>query len=199
MALSLAKGQSLSLKKADGGTLTQVTLGLGWDAKKKGGLFGSLGGGGEIDLDASAILFGSNRAVLDTVYYGTPGLASKDGSIRHSGDNLTGDGEGDDEQIVIDLTRVDSRVESIVLVVTSYSGQKFSQIENAFCRVVDTSNGAENEVVKYVLKESPNNTAMVMAKVSRVGSGWEFKAIGEAADGKTPTQPAVVSAAQRSA
>lgn len=194
MGLSLAKGQTLSLQKADGGSLTRVTLGLGWDAKKKGGLFGALGGGGEIDLDASAILFDSGKRAVDTVYYGD--LTSKDGSVRHSGDNLTGEGDGDDEQIVIDLSRVDSRVESIVLVITSYSGQKFSQIENAFCRVVDNSSGA-TEVAKYLLKESPNNTAMVMAKISRSGSGWEFKAIGEPTDGKTPSQ--VVAAAQRSA
>jgi tellurium resistance protein TerZ len=192
MGLSLAKGQALSLKKADGGALTRVTLGLGWDAKKKGGLFGALGGGGDIDLDASAILFDGGKRAVDTVYYG--GLTSKDGSIRHSGDNLTGEGDGDDEQIVVDLNRVDSAVQSIVLVVTSYSGQKFSQIENAFCRVVDSSTGA-NEVVRYDLKESPNNTAMVMAKIVRSAGGWEFQAIGEPTDGKTPSQ--VVGAAQR--
>lgn len=194
MGLTLAKGQTLSLQKADGGSLTRVTLGLGWDAKKKGGLFGALSGGGDIDLDASAILFDRNKRAVDTVYYGSDGLRSRDGSIQHSGDNLTGEGTGDDEQITIDLSRVDSLVESIVLVITSYTGQKFSQIENAFCRVVDNSAGS-TEVAKYLLKESPNNTAMVMAKISRTGSGWEFKAIGEPTDGKTPSQ--VVDAAQR--
>lgn len=182
MGLSLAKGQSLSLKKDDGGALTRVTLGLGWDPVKKKGLFGGFSGGGDIDLDASVIFFDANKNVLDTVYYGS--LRSKDGSVQHSGDNLTGDGDGDDEQIVVDLSRVNASVQSLVFVITSYSGQKFSQLENVFCRLVDNSAGAK-EFVRYNLADNSNTTGMVMATVSREGSGWAFKAVGAPCNGKT--------------
>lgn len=182
MGLSLAKGQSLSLKKDDGGALTKVTLGLGWDAVKKKGLFGAFSGGGDIDLDASVIMFDASQNVKDVVYYGS--LKSKDGSVKHTGDNLTGDGDGDDEQIIVDLSQVNPAVTSLVFVITSYSGQRFSQVENVFCRIVDNSAG-NKEVVRYNLADNSNTTAMVMATVSREGNGWAFKAVGTACNGKT--------------
>lgn len=192
MGLSLDKGQKLSLSKDNGSALTKIIAGLGWDPVKKRGLFG---GGGEIDLDASVIMFDSNKNALDTVSFSK--LNSSDGSVRHSGDNLTGAGDGDDEQIVVDLTRVNPAVQSLVFVITSYSGQKFSQIENVFCRVVDASAG-NKEVVRYDLKGAGaggNNTAQIMAKVSRSASGWEFVAVGEAANGRTASK--VLADAQR--
>lgn len=183
-ALTLQKQQSLSLTKADGTALTKVRLGLGWDEIKRTGLRG-LFGGGEIDLDASAILVGGGR-VLDTVYYGQ--LRSRDGSVRHTGDNLTGAGDGDDEQILVDLNKVPNNVDKIVFVITSYSGQCFDQVENVFARVVDLS-GAENEVVRYDLgRDGGNGTANVIAKFTRTGSGWEFTALGTPAQGKTPNK-----------
>jgi tellurium resistance protein TerZ len=186
MSISLQKGSSLSLKKNDGSTLTNVRLGLGWDSAKRG-IFG-----GEVDLDASAILLDANGNAVDIVSFSQ--LASKDGSIRHSGDNLTGAGDGDDEQIAVNLNAVNAAVKSIVFVITSYSGQKFSAVKNVYARVVDTSANPENEIVRYDLAESANNTANVIAKISRDGAGWAFTAIGEYTDGKTAkkTLPAVV-------
>lgn len=180
MVISLTKGASLSLTKPDGSALTKVRLGLGWDAVKKRGLFG--GGGGEIDLDASAILFDAKKNVVDMVWYGQ--LQSRDGSIRHSGDNLTGDGDGDDEQIVVDLSKVSSTVQSIVLVITSYSRQSFDKIENVFARVVDLTNG-ENEVTRYDLANGGNHTAKIVATISRAATGWTIKAVGDSANGRT--------------
>jgi len=176
MVVSLTKGSSLSLTKSDGSALSKVLVGLGWD-EAKGGLFG-----GSIDLDASAILLGGDKRVLDTVWYG--GLNSKDGSVHHNGDNLTGAGDGDDEQIVIDLARVDAQVQSIVIVITSYSRHSFSKISNVFARVADIS-GAENELVRYNLADAGNRTAQIVAKLTRQGSGWAFTAIGNPADGRT--------------
>jgi tellurium resistance protein TerZ len=180
MALSLQKGSSLSLTKEDGSALTKVRLGLGWDAAKRG-----LFGGGEIDLDASAVLLSASGQPVDIVYFGQ--LGSKDGSVRHSGDNLTGAGDGDDEQIAVNLAAVPANVQSVVFVITSYSGQKFNSVKNVYARVVDTT-ASEKEVVRYNLAESDNTTANVIAKVSRQGSGWAFTAIGEYTNGKTAQQ-----------
>lgn len=187
MGISLSKGNSISLKKADGSALTRVMLGLGWDQVKRG----FFGGGGEADLDASAILY-KNDGSTEIVYYGK--LNSNDGSVNHTGDNLTGAGEGDDEQIIIDLPRVDANVQSIVFTINSYSGHKFDKIENVFARVVDVSAG-NNEVVRYNLAESNASTANVIAKITRTPSGWDFAAIGEYTDGRTAAN--VVDVARR--
>jgi tellurium resistance protein TerZ len=184
MAISLEKGSTLSLTKSDGGQLTKVLMGLGWDeVKQKKGLFGGFASSKDIDLDASVIMLDGSNRVVDTVYYGS--LKSKDGSVRHAGDNLTGSGDGDDEQINVDLSAVPASVQSLVFVITSYSGQTFDQIENVFCRLADVSAGRENEIVRFDLKERANQTGMVMAKVSRSGSEWVFAAVGTAARGKT--------------
>lgn len=182
-ALTLQKSQSLTLAKTDGAGLTRVRLGLGWDAARTG-LRGLFGGGGEIDLDASAILVGNGR-VTDTVFYGQ--LRSLDGSIRHTGDNLTGDGDGDDEQILVDLTRIPAHVDKVVFTVTSYSGQKFTQVRNAYVRVVDLTAG-EREVVRYTLgADGGASTANIIAKITRTGDGWAFTALGTPTTGKTPS------------
>ncbi|GAA4366624.1 TerD family protein [Paeniglutamicibacter cryotolerans] len=184
MALSLQKGQSLSLTKSNGATLTKVRLGLGWDsaAPAKRGFFGGLKTV-EIDLDASAILFDANGTALDNVYFGQ--LRSKDGSTVHTGDNLTGAGDGDDETILVDLTAVNANVAHIVFVISSYSGQTFSMVKNAFSRLLDDSAGSGNEVARYQLTDSGDHTAMVMSKISRSGNGWNFQAIGNRAAGRT--------------
>ncbi|PYI40006.1 stress protein [Arthrobacter psychrolactophilus] len=185
MGLSLQKGQSLSLKKNDGAALTRVRLGLGWDsaAPVKRGLFGGLKKAAEVDLDASAIFFDASGKALDTVFFNQ--LQSKDGSTRHTGDNLTGEGDGDDEVILVDLTAVSPAVAQIVFVITSYSKQTFDTVENAFCRVVDDSTSGSPEVARFQLTDSGTHTAMVMAKVSREGAGWQFTAIGNRANGRT--------------
>ena len=184
MGLSLSKGQSLSLTKADGVSLSKVRMGLGWDsaAPVKRGLF-SRAKAAEIDLDASAIFFDATGKVLDTVWFQQ--LSSKDGSTRHTGDNLTGAGDGDDETILVDLTKVSAAVSQIVFVISSYSQQTFNLVENAFSRLVDDSSAGSPEVARYQLTDSGPHTAMIMSKVSRDGSGWTFKAIGERATGRS--------------
>lgn len=180
MSVSLSKGQTVSLKKSDGATLTHVRMGLGWDAFKKKGLFGGLKAQ-SIDLDASAVLYDAQRNVVDQVWFQQ--LASRDGSVQHSGDNLTGDGDGDDESIAVQLDRLPSNVHTLVFLVNSFTGQNFSQIENAFCRLVDETTGAE--IARYDLTGSGMHTAQVMAKVSRDGAGWSMTAIGQIANGRT--------------
>lgn len=184
MGLSLTKGQSLSLTKQNGESLTKIRLGLGWDSvvPAKQGFFGGAKTV-EIDLDASAILFDANKQPLDAVLFSN--LKSKDGSVRHTGDNLTGAGDGDDESIIVDLGSVSAAVAHIVFVITSYSQQTFDMVENAFCRVVDESVAATPEVAKYQLTDSGRHTAMIMAKLSRDPGGWAFQAIGAPANGKT--------------
>lgn len=190
MGISLAKGQSISLKKDNGSALTNATIGLGWDpaaAAPARGFFGKLKSavtGGDIDLDASIITYGVNKQKRETIFFNHKN--SKDGAIRHSGDNLTGDGDGDDEQIVIDLNRVSADVHHLVIVITSYSGQKFSEVQNVFCRIVD--NGTRQEAMRYDAKDYGDHTAQVMGVISRQADGWAFKALGVQATGKTPNQ-----------
>jgi tellurium resistance protein TerZ len=180
MSVSLAKGQKVSLTKPEGGTLTHVRMGLGWDAVTKKGLFGGRKTQ-SIDLDASAVLYAADGSVVDQVWFSQ--LKSKDGSVLHSGDNLTGEGEGDDESITVHLDRVPTAVTQLVFLVNSFTGQNFSQIENAFCRLVDETTG--QEIARYELTGSGTHTAQVMAKVARDGSGWSMTAIGLIASGRT--------------
>ncbi len=179
MSVSLSKGQAVSLVKEGGGTLTHVRMGLGWDAVKKRGIFGSKSQ--SIDLDASAVVYDAQGKVLDQVWFRQ--LTSKDGAIKHSGDNLTGDGDGDDESIEVHLDRLSPQAHTIVFLVNSFTGQDFSQIENAFCRLVDEQTG--QEIARYELTGSGSHTAQVMAKVGRSGDGWSMTAIGAIANGRT--------------
>jgi tellurium resistance protein TerZ len=179
MGVSLSKGQSVSLVKSGGGGLTRVRMGLGWDAMKKKGLFGSRSQ--SIDLDASALLFDAGHTLVDQVWFQQ--LTSKDGSIQHTGDNTTGQGEGDDESIRVYLDGVSPAVQTIVFTVNSFTGQDFSQIENAFCRLIDET--TETEVARYDLTGTGQHTAQVMSKVSRADGGWTMTAIGATASGRT--------------
>lgn len=193
--INLNKGQTIDLTKKDGGTLKNVRLGLGWDAQtvtKKGLFGGSKTVQKSIDLDASAIMFDGGKGVVETVFFGH--LNSADGSIQHTGDNLTGAGEGDDESIKVDLSRVPAHVEHIVFVVNSYSGQRFTEVANAYVRVVDSDQN-DAELARYSLTGGQPCTAMVMAKVSREGGGWSFTAIGQDGDGRTAQQVAGVARA----
>lgn len=183
MSINLNKGQSVNLAKQDGGQLTRVRMGLGWDTKivtKKGLFGGTKQVQRDIDLDASALLIGGGR-VLDTVYFGS--LRSQDGSVQHTGDNLTGAGDGDDESIIVDLPAVSGSVEHIVFVVNSFSGENFSEVDNAFVRVVDSA-ANDQELARFQLSGSGPHTALVMAKVSRQGAGWTFTAIGREGQGR---------------
>ncbi|WP_242151621.1 TerD family protein [Sphingomonas sp. BAUL-RG-20F-R05-02] len=180
--VSLQKGQSVRLEKSGGGTLTHVAMGLGWDVRKAKGLLGLFGGGGgDIDLDASCLMFDGQRTLVDQVWFRQ--LSSHDGSIVHSGDNRTGAGDGDDETINVDLTRLPPKVETLVFTVNSFTGDSFDRIANAYCRVVDTTMG--KELARYDLTGSGAHTGQVMAKLSRAGGGWEMKALGERTTGRT--------------
>jgi len=180
-SVSLAKNQTVSLTKQAGASLTKLDFGLGWDAAKKKGLLGKMfGGGGEIDLDASVVLLDSRGTRLDTVWFRQK--TSKCGSIKHSGDNLTGEGDGDDEVIVVDLTRLPSNVEYLAFTVNSFRGQTFNEVENAFCRVVDQN---RKELVKFELSEQGQHTGMLIASLQRKGGDWEFTAKGLACRGST--------------
>ncbi|KAB2386417.1 TerD family protein [Actinomadura montaniterrae] len=180
MTISLQKGQKVSLAKPGGGTLTRVRMGLGWDAVAKKGLFGK-GKAQSIDLDASCLLFDAGGNLADSVWFRQ--LRSKDGSVQHTGDNLTGAGEGDDEVINVDLQSVPANVVQLVFTVNSFTGQDFSQIENAFCRLVDEATG--QEIARYDLSGAGQHNAQIMAKVSRDGDGWSMTAIGATASGRT--------------
>jgi tellurium resistance protein TerZ len=180
MTVTLDKGQRVSLDKRGGGTLTKVRMGLAWDAVKKKGLFGSRTQ--SIDLDASALLFDAAGNLVDQVWFQQ--LNSKDGSVHHTGDNLTGDGDGDDESIQVDLSRVPGHVTTLVFTVNSFTGQDFSQIENASCRLVDEA-GGNTEIARFDLTGSGRHTAQIMAKVSRDGAGWSMTALGIPASGRT--------------
>ena len=139
MSVSLSKKQSVSLTKSNPG-LQNIFMGLGWDAAKpKGGLFAALFGSsvetGNIDLDASCLMFNSNKDLVDTVWFRK--LTGVDGNVYHSGDNLTGDGDGDDEVIHINLSKLPEKIATLVFVITSFRGQTFDKIDSATCRVVD--------------------------------------------------------------
>ncbi|MEO6881818.1 MAG: TerD family protein [Mycobacteriaceae bacterium] len=179
--VSLSKGQKVTLRKDGGTALTLVRMGLGWDPIRKRSVFGNREA--EIDLDAAALLL-ADSSVVDITFYNQ--LTSKDGSVVHQGDNRTGAGDGDDEVLVVDLTRVPVHVTSIVFVVTSYEGQTFQQVDNAFCRLVDHTTGTE--LARYTLSGGEAATAMIMARVYRKGSDWKLEAVGSAMQARNPLQ-----------
>lgn len=180
--VSLQKGQTVRLEKSGGGTLTRVAMGLGWDVRKAKGLLGMFGGGGgDIDLDASCLLFDGTRKMTDQVWFRQ--LTSTDGSIVHSGDNRTGAGDGDDETINVDLSRLPASVETLVFTVNSFQGDTFDRIANAYCRLVDLT--TRQELARYDLSGSGSHTGQVMAKLTRGSGGWDMKALGERTTGRT--------------
>lgn len=183
MALTLSKNQSISLEKTAGSGLTSVSLGLGWDPVKPSGFFSRVLGGGsnQIDLDASCILLDAGLELVDMVWFRQ--LISLDGAVRHSGDNLTGQGDGDDEVIHVDLQRLTSKTQHLVFTVNSFRGQTFDQVENACCRMLNESNS--QELARFNLAEKGSHTGVVMASLSRHGSGWTFTTIGRATSGRT--------------
>lgn len=184
MSINLSKNQSINLSKSDGSALTKVRMGLGWDVAKGGGfLSGLFGGGDSIDLDASVIGFDANGSNVDVVYFGN--LRGFNGAVRHTGDNRTGDGDGDDESILVDLSKLPSNVHSLVFTVNSYTGQTFEKISNASCRLVDQSSGRENEVAKVNLSQSGTHTGVAMAAIVRTNGGWSFKSVSEICNGRT--------------
>lgn len=178
----LSKGETVTLADRAGRGLGEVMMSLGWDTIKRPGLSGTVKQIA-VDLDASAIILSARREVTEIVYFGH--LSTVDNSIRHTGDNLTGSGEA--ESIVVDLVTVPQTVAHIVFVVSSYSGQNLSQVENATARVVDCSDG-NRELARYELSGLGSHTAIVMAQLSRSGSAWVFTALGLPGDAHTPEE-----------
>jgi len=181
MTVNLQKGQKISLEKEAGGALRQVVMGLGWDAIKTGGLFGFGARTVAVDLDASCLMFDDSGRPADVVWFRQ--LHSRDGSIVHSGDNRSGAGEGDDEQIRVDLSRVPPQVSSLVFTVNSFTGQSFVQVENAYCRLLDAASG--RELARFDLSVQGPHSAQIMAKVYRHNGEWKMHAIGENGHGRT--------------
>ena len=174
MGVSLSKGGNVSLTKAAPG-LTAVVVGLGWDVRTTTGT--------DFDLDASAILVGVDGKVLtDKHFVFFNNLRSPEGAVEHLGDNLTGDGDGDDEQVKVNLAAVPAEVDKIVFPVSIYDAdtrsQSFGQVRNAFIRVVNQGDGAE--LARYDLSEDASTeTAMVFGELYRNGAEWKFRAVGQ--------------------
>lgn len=185
MAISLNKGQTISLAKKDSSGLSKVFMGLGWDPvqKKKGGLLSGLfgAGNGDIDLDASVIMLDANKSAVDIVSFSQ--LKSKDGAVFHGGDNLTGDGDGDDEVIYVDLINLPDAVCHLVFTVSSFRGQTFNEVENAFSRLVDQTKN--EELCRYTLTDQGSHTGVIMASMTKTSDGWTMTAHGKPCSGRT--------------
>lgn len=188
MTVNLQKGQKVDLTKGNTG-LRNIMVGLGWDEAEnrsaKGGIFGGLFSGkpAAIDCDATAFLCknGKVNGKADVVYFGN--LRHSTGSVIHQGDNLTGEGDGDDEQILVQLNNIPADYDKIVFVVNIYQArerkQDFGMIENAFIRIVDAD--TNKELLKYNLSENYDGmTAMIFGEVYRHENEWKFAAIGQA-------------------
>lgn len=184
--VSLKKNQTISLKK-ESSALNQLHFGLGWDpvirhSSIKKGFFSSLFSSQDdsIDLDASCIMLDVNGKKIDEVWFGH--LKSKCKSVFHSGDNLTGEGDGDDEVIYVNLPKLPSDVEYLVFTVNSFRGQTFNDVDNAFCRVLDQNN---KELAHYRLSEQGPHTGIIIATLKRNGGSWDFTAQGFPCIGRT--------------
>ncbi|AWE49613.1 stress-induced protein [Streptomyces nigra] len=171
--VSLQKNQTVSLMKGGQPLLSQVKMGLGWEPAYRGK---------DIDLDASVIAYGPQRNHIDSCYFGK--LQIVNGAIRHSGDNLTGEGAGDDEVITVDLGRLPMDVTGLVFTVNSFSGQKFTEVAKAYCRLMDAMTG--EELVRFDLTAAEPQTGVIMAKLIRQFSGeWEMTAVGDFVKSRT--------------
>ncbi|MBC7301655.1 MAG: TerD family protein [Nocardia sp.] len=174
MGVSLSKGGNVSLTK-EAPNLTAVAVGLGWDVRSTTGT--------DFDLDASAIATGADKKVVsDKHFVFFNNLKSPEGAIEHTGDNTTGEGEGDDEVIKVDLANTPPTIESIFFPVSIYDAetraQSFGQVRNAYIRVVDQANGTE--LARYDLSEDASTeTAMVFGELYRNGAEWKFRAVGQ--------------------
>jgi stress response protein SCP2 len=178
--IDLAKGQEVLLAADDGRPLSRVQMGVGWDKERTAGAMGT--GAPDIDLDASAVQF-TDGTLFDLAFYNN--LQTRDGSVVHLGDNLTGRGEGDDEVLTVDLSRVHGPVDTIVFMVSSYQGHSLEWVNNAYCRLVDDR---EVELARFTLTEGVSQTGLVMAKIFRDGDQWRLRAIGEGVAIKVPTE-----------
>lgn len=175
MTVSLTKGGNVNLTKMAGGSLSELTVGLGWDPRSTSG--------DAFDLDASAFVTDDRNSVLADswfIFYGN--LKAPNGSVVHQGDNLTGQGDGDDEQVTVNVTQLPGTAEKVVFAVTIHEAlkrsQNFGQVKNAFIRVVDTTTG--RELTRFDLGEDFSlETAVVFGELYRNGPDWKFRAVGQ--------------------
>ena len=184
MSINLQKGQRISLKK-ESPSLTTVMCGLGWDvAQSSGGFLGIFKPSSNLDLDASALCLNADGRLdnnMNVIYYNNLSHVSQ--GITHLGDNLTGEGEGDDEQILVDLPKIPPEINKLVFVVSIFQAfdrqQNFGQVKNAFVRLVDTLNN--KEIARYNLsgQEYQGSTGMIMAEIERDNNSWNMQAIGQ--------------------
>lgn len=175
--VSLKKGEEFNFEKLPPSVkLDKMFFGLGWRPARVGQ---------SVDLDASIVQLDEKGKILDFVFFGNKN--SSDGSMSHSGDDLTGENsdDGDDEVINIDVKKLNPKTKSLVVTVTSYSGQTLNSVKNAYCRVCNVSTGEEQEIVRYNLKETGNCTAMIVAKLYLEDGDFKFMAVGNECDGKT--------------
>ncbi|WP_250303894.1 TerD family protein [Streptomyces sp. A 4/2] len=171
--VSLQKNQTVSLVKAGKPLLSKVKMGLGWEPAFRGK---------DIDLDASVMAFGPQRNHLDSCYFGK--LSILDGAVKHSGDNLTGEGAGDDEVIVVDLGKIPAEATALFFTVNSFTGQKFTEVAKAYCRLIDAQ--TDEELVRFDLTGTEPQTGVLMAKLIRQFSGeWEMTAVGDFVKSRT--------------
>ena len=181
--IELTKGQELVLADEAGQPLGQLRMGLGWDKERTAGFMGT--GAPEVDLDASAVAFADGQ-LADLAFYNN--LQTRDGSVVHLGDNLTGRGEGDDEVLTVDLSRVHPKIDTVFFMVSSYHGHTFEWIANAYVRLIDDH---DVELARFTLTGGMPQTGMAMAKIFRDGEQWKLRAIGEGIAVEIPTESVV--------
>ena len=178
--IELTRDQEMVLARDDGTSLGRLTMGLGWDKKPGAGFIGT--GAPDVDLDASAVQYAGEQ-LFDLAFFNH--LETRDGSVTHLGDNISGRGDGDDEQITVDLAKVFPRVDTMLFLVSSYQGHSLEWIANAYVRLVDEQ-GAE--IARFTLTGGVRETGLVLARISRQGEGWVLRAIGEGVPVRIPTE-----------
>jgi len=178
--IELTRDQEMVLAREDGTSLGRLTMGLGWDKKPGAGFIGT--GAPDVDLDASAVQYAGEQ-LFDLAFFNH--LETRDGSVTHLGDNISGRGDGDDEQITVDLAKVFPRVDTMLFLVSSYQGHSLEFVRNAYCRLVDEDG---EEIARFTLTEGVPRTGFMMAKMFRDGDQWRLKAIGRGVAVTVPTE-----------
>ena len=178
--IQLRRGEEMALVTPGGLPLTRLQMGLGWDKSPTAGFLGT--GAPEVDLDASAVQFAGGQ-LFDVAFYNN--LRTRDGSVVHLGDNITGRGEGDDERLTVDLAAVYPKVDTILFLVSSYQGHSLEWVRNAYCRLVDDH---DVELARFTLTAGVPRTGLVMARLFRDGEQWKVRAIGQGIAVTVPTE-----------
>jgi stress response protein SCP2 len=182
--IELTRGDEIVVTRDDGTPHGRLMMGLGWDKRPGAGFIGT--GAPDVDLDASAIQNAGDQ-LFDLAFFNH--LETRDGSVVHLGDNISGRGEGDDEQITIDLAKVYPRVDTMLFLVSSYQGHSLEFVRNAYCRLVD-EDGVE--IARFTLTEGVPRTGFMMAKMFRDGEQWRLRAIGQGVAVTVPTESLAV-------